>query len=68
MEKLIRENIEVTDSDLRLLALNRAQQVKACLMGMQVIDPARIFLVEKNNLSPDEKPGKSKSRAEITLK
>lgn len=68
MEKLIRENIEVTDSDLRLLALNRAQQVKASLMGMQVIDPARIYLVEKNNLSPDEKPGKSKSRAEITLK
>lgn len=68
MEKLIRENIKVTDSDLRLLALSRAQRVKACIMGMQLIDPARIYLVEKSNLSPDEKPGKSKSRAEITLK
>ncbi len=68
MEKLIRENIEVTDSDLRLLALSRAQRVKACLTGIQLIDPARIYLVEKNNLSPDEKPGKSNSRAEITLK
>ncbi len=68
MERLIRENIEVNDSDLRLLALNRAQRVKTCLMGMQVIDPARIYLVEKNNLSPDEKPGKSESRAEITLR
>ena len=68
MERLIRENIKVTDSDLRLLALSRAQQVKSGLMGAQSIDPARIYLVEKDNLSPDEKPGSSRSRVEITIR
>ena len=68
MEKLIRDHITVTDSDLRLLALNRAQKVKECLMGLQLVDPSRIYLVEKNSLAPEEKEGAGKSRAELTLK
>lgn len=68
MEKLIRDHIKVTDSDLRLLALNRAQKVKECLMGLQLVDPARVYLIEKNNLAPEEKEGVGKSRVELILK
>lgn len=68
MERLIRENITVTDSDLRLLAQSRAQGVKERIDAMRAVDPARVFLVEKDSLVPEDRPGAQRSRVEIRLR
>jgi oligoribonuclease (3'-5' exoribonuclease) len=68
MERLIRENITVTDSDLRLLAQSRAQGIKERIDAMRAVDPARVFLVEKDSLVPEDRPGAQRSRVEIRLR
>jgi hypothetical protein len=68
MEKLIRQHIEVTDSDLRLLAVNRAQKVQEYLASTQKVAPARIFLIETGGDAPAAKQGVKSSRVELMLK
>lgn len=68
MEKLILDHIEVKDDDLRLLAVERAQQVKDRILKSGRIEANRIFLVEPESLSPDEKGNFKASRVDLSLK
>lgn len=57
MEKLIRDNIVITNEDLRDLASRRAREVIAALTATGKVEPERIFLIEgeSNAPKPDEK-------------
>ncbi len=68
MEKLIRQHIEVTDGDLRLLAQSRGQKIQEYLAGTQKVSPSRIFLIETKPLSPEQKQDAKNSRVDLTLK
>jgi len=46
MEKLLRDNIIITDDDLRLLAIERANGVKSFLVETGQIEPERLFIIE----------------------
>ena len=46
MEKLLRDNIKITDDDLRLLAIDRANVTKSFLVEAGPVEPERIFIVE----------------------
>jgi hypothetical protein len=46
MEKLLRENIIITDDDLRLLAIQRANAVKSLLVEAGPVEPERLFVIE----------------------
>jgi hypothetical protein len=46
MEKLLRDNIAITDDDLRLLAIERANNVKSYLVENGQIEPERLFIIE----------------------
>ena len=49
------KNIEVTDSDLRQLAAQRAQNVKELILKPGNIAADSIFIVEPKTLSPRKK-------------
>ena len=68
MKKLIVEHIKVSDSDLKMLAEQRAQQVKSCLLKSQQIKPERIFLVEAELISQEKPEGMSAARVGLNLK
>jgi len=46
MEKLLRDSITVTDDDLRLLALQRANAVKSYIAAAGPVEPERLFIIE----------------------
>ena len=46
MEKLLRDNIVITEDDLRLLAIERANEVKSFLVEVGPVEPERIFIIE----------------------
>ena len=46
MEKLLRDNIVITEDDLRLLALQRANVVKSFLVEEGPVEPERLFIIE----------------------
>ena len=46
MEKLLRENIIITEDDLRLLAIQRANAVKSVLVETGPVEPERLFIIE----------------------
>jgi hypothetical protein len=68
MERLIREHIEVTGSDLRLLAMSRAQKVEAYLSASGKVAPSRLFLMETGDGASEHKQGVKGSRVELVLK
>jgi len=68
MEKLMIEHIEVGDNDLRLLAAQRAQQVRNYLIKSQKVNPERIFLVTEQQISPEKIEGVAEARVELNLK
>jgi hypothetical protein len=64
MEQLLRDNIIITEDDLRLLAIQRANTVKAFLVEAGPVGPERIFIIE-----PEIAADKSTdSRVEMTIK
>jgi uncharacterized protein involved in outer membrane biogenesis len=64
MEKLLHENITITENDLRLLAIERANAVKSFLIEAGPVEPDRLFIIE-----PDIAEDKSTdSRVEMTIK
>jgi Domain of Unknown Function (DUF748) len=64
MEKLLRDHIVITDDDLRLLAIARANAVKSLLVEAGPVEPDRIFIVE-----PKVESGEGGStRAEMIIK
>jgi hypothetical protein len=64
MEKLLRDNIVITEDDLRLLALDRANAVKLFLAETGQIEAERLFIIE-----PQLGEGESGSqRVDMTIK
>ena len=68
MEKLIFAHIEVKESDLKLLAAERAQKVKDYILKSNQVEPERIFLLESRATSPGKKEKVQDSRVEFKLK
>ncbi|MDY6952708.1 MAG: DUF748 domain-containing protein, partial [Thermodesulfobacteriota bacterium] len=68
MERLILQHIDVTDNDLRLLAIKRAQEVKDDILQSGTIGPERVFLVEATSLAPGKKEPLQDSRVDVKLK
>jgi hypothetical protein len=68
MEKLMLTNINITDDDLRQLAMRRAQGVRDTLLKPGRVPPERVFLVEPKTLSPEKKEKLKDSRVDLVLK
>jgi hypothetical protein len=68
METLVRQQIIITDAEMRLLALERAQQVKQYLLNDKSIAADRLFLTEPKSLSPDKKDGYKAARVDLTVR
>ena len=68
MESLIRRQITVTDAEMRLLALERTQQVKNYLLQDGSVTADRIFLVEPDTLSPENKGEFKSARVELNVR
>ena len=64
MEKLLRDNIIITDDDLRLLALDRASAVKSFLVETGQVEAERLFIIEPKT-GTDETGA---LRADMTIK
>jgi hypothetical protein len=60
--------IAVTDSDLRLLASRRAENVKGFILKSGQVQPGRVFIVQPQSLSPPTKEKAKDSRADFRLK
>jgi len=68
MKEKIRQQIEITDARLRLLAKERMRAVKNFILQDERIAPKRLFVRQAASLSPPE-PGKFKSsRVELNLR
>ncbi len=63
MEKMIKDYLKVTDSDLRKLAIKRAEAISRYLTKQGKIDAARIFFIE-----PDRKDVANKMSVNIDIK
>ncbi len=68
MEKLMITNIAVTDSDLRQLASQRAENVKELILKSGEVEPGRVFVIEPPSLSPQKKEKAKDSRVDFRLK
>ncbi len=68
MESLIRQTISVTDAEMQLLALERAQLVKKYLLQGESVTAERIFLKKPDNLSPDNKKEFKAARVELNVR
>lgn len=69
MEKLMRENISVTDEDLAVLAQERSQTVVSYLTEQGKVEASRIFLVRPKSLAPKKKiENVSNARVDLRLK
>jgi uncharacterized protein involved in outer membrane biogenesis len=68
MKKLMLAYIAVTDSDLRLLASRRAENVKGFILKSGQVQPGRVFIVQPQSLSPPTKEKAKDSRADFRLK
>jgi uncharacterized protein involved in outer membrane biogenesis len=68
MEKLMLTHIEVKESDLRLLASQRAMQVKEAILKSGQVEPERIFIIEPKSLAPEKKEKLKESRVDFKIK
>ncbi len=68
MEKLILTHIEIKESDLRNLAIQRATKVKDAILKSGKIEPERIFIIESRSLEPEKKENLKNSRVELKIK
>ena len=68
MEKLMLTHIQVTDDDLRQLAMERASHVRDRLVASGKVEPGRIFLVEPKTLPPERKEKLRDSRVDFRIK
>jgi len=68
MEKLMMTHIEVKEDDLRLLASQRALNVRNGLLASGEVTPDRVFLIETKALLPPSKEKVSNSRVDFRLK
>ena len=68
MEKLMLAHLQVTDDDLRQLAMDRASHVRDRLVASGKVEPVRIFLVEPKTLPPERKEKLKDSRVDFRIK
>jgi hypothetical protein len=68
MEKLINDNIRITETDLKALAASRALSIKELLVNTSHIDASRVFLIESTSITSTKKDVTTNSRVEFTLK
>ncbi|HEX8041969.1 DUF748 domain-containing protein [Candidatus Deferrimicrobium sp.] len=68
MEKLMLTHIQVTDDNLRQLAMERASHVRDRLVASGKVEPGRIFLVEPKTLPPERKEKLRDSRVDFRIK
>lgn len=68
MEKLMMANIAITESDLRQLALRRAQNIKELILKSGEVPSSRIFIIEPKTLAPEKKDKLKESRVNFKLK
>jgi len=68
MEKLMLANTVVVDGDLRILAKQRAGQVKDALLATGKVTADRVFVIESKSLSPEKKEKARDSRVDLRLK
>ena len=68
MEISIKNSIKITEADLRLLAKNRMQSVKAYILESGKVEAKRLFLIETGELGPEKKDKLEDSRVELRLK
>jgi len=64
MEKLLRDNIIITEDDLRLLAIQRANGVKSFLVSTGPVEPERLFIIEPEIAAEES----TTPRVEMTIK
>ncbi len=68
MEKLMLTHIQVTDDDLRQLAVERASHVRDRLVASGKVEPGRVFLVEPKTLPPERKEKLGDSRVDFRIR
>jgi uncharacterized protein involved in outer membrane biogenesis len=68
MEKLMLTHIQVTDDNLRQLAIERASRVRDRLVASGKVEPERVFLAEPKTLSPERKEKLRDSRVDFRIK
>jgi len=68
VEEMMRENIAVTESDLRHLAYERASRVMDHILRSDTVEKERLFLVEPKNLQAEKRDGVRSSRVDFNLK
>jgi len=68
MEKLMLTHIQVTDDNLRQLAVDRASHVRDRLVASGMVEPGRIFLVEPKTLPPERKEKLRDSRVDFRIR
>jgi uncharacterized protein involved in outer membrane biogenesis len=68
MEKLMLTHIQVTDDDLRQLAVERASHVRDRLVATGKVEAERVFLVAPKTLPPERKEKLRDSRVDFRIK
>ncbi len=68
METRLREQIAISDAALRLLALERAKQVKGHMLEKHDVSGDRLFLTEPETLAPKETKEFKASRVELNVR
>lgn len=68
MEKLMLTHVQVTDDDLRQLAVERASHVRDRIVAVGKVEPGRVFLVEPKTLPPERKEKLRDSRVDFRIK
>jgi hypothetical protein len=68
METLILTNTEITNDDLRDLALARSRAVESFLEKVAGLSPERVFLVTQKPGSAGEKAKASAARVDMTIR
>jgi len=67
MEKLMLTNLKITDDDLGKLASERANNVKAAILGFGQVEPERVFIQQPEKLAPEKEEGLKDSRVVFIL-
>ena len=68
MEKLMLTHIQVTDDDLRRLAVERASRVRDHFVTVGKVETERVFLVTPKTLPPERKEKLRDSRVDFRIK
>jgi uncharacterized protein involved in outer membrane biogenesis len=68
MEKLLMTYTVVNESDLKLLASQRAAAVRDAILKSGKVDPPRVFVIEPKTLAPEKKEKAKDSRVDFKLK